>query len=391
MRPEEFSPTSSGELISIGKSTWAFVPAPLPPALTWDANLVQALSSATLALGELAGLGRNLPNPYVFTQPFLNREAVLSSRIEGTQASLTDLYALEAQAPLFPLPERTSDAKEVRNYVRALEHGLRRLNELPISLRLLREMHAVLMEGVRGESRAPGEFRRVQNWIGPPGAALENATYVPPPPGDALMHGLDAFERFIHSDIVLPPLVKTALVHYQFEALHPFLDGNGRIGRLLIILMLIEANIIPQPLLYLSAYFERYRADYYRLLLEVSQQGAWRDWLLFFLRGVEVEAQDAALRAKRILDLREGYRERYQREAASANLLAALDQLFVRPITTISQLSTVLNMSFRGAAKIVERLEQDGLLEEATGRKRDRVYIARHILELLEQPILEPR
>ena len=390
MKPEAFLPQTRVYLVTIGKDSYAFVPPPLPPDLTWNNDLIQTLASATHALGELAGLGRTLPNPYLFTRPFLNREAVLSSRIEGTQASLTDLYALEAQAPLFALPEKRHDTQEVKNYVRALEHGLARLDELPISLRLLREMHHVLMEGVRGQDRARGEFRRVQNWIGPAGATLQTATHVPPPPGEALQKGLDAFERFIHADQGLPPLVAIALIHYQFEALHPFLDGNGRIGRLLITLLLMDTKLLSEPLLYLSAYFERHRADYYQHLLAVSQQAAWEDWLRFFLRGVESEAKDAAHRARSLLDQRESYRQRYQQEGASPNLLSAIDQLFAQPVVTVNQLAKNVGLSYRGSANLIERLERDGLLEEVTGQKRNRVYVAKEILVTLDEPLERP-
>src|ERR687898_1451233 len=318
MQRKEFSSEAPGRLVTLGEGRWAFVPAALPPKLAYGPPLVAALSEADRALGELAGLGRTLRNPYLLTRPFLRREAVLSSRIEGTQASLVDLYAFEVESPLFDEPERRDDVHEVQNYVRALEHGLERLEELPISVRLLREMHAVLMEGVRGAQRDPGEFRRVQNWIGPPGAEISEASYVPPPPGE-IPATLGALERYVHEDTGLPPLVDIALVHYQFEAIHPFLDGNGRIGRLLITLMLIERDLLPEPLLYLSAYFERHRGAYYDHLLAVSQKGEWEEWLLFFLRGVSVEARDASLRAGKLFDLRETYRQRLKREGARAN------------------------------------------------------------------------
>lgn len=383
MRREDFSSEAPGRLVSVGDRRWAFVPDPLPPKLDYGPRLVAALSEADRALGELAGLGRTLPNPYLLTRPFLRREAVLSSRIEGTRASLVDLYAFEVEPPLFGEPERRDDVQEVQNYVRALEHGIERLKELPISQRLLREMHAVLMEGVRGAQRDPGEFRRIQNWIGPPGADIEDATYVPPPPAE-IPTALSALERYIHRDTPLPPLVDIALVHYQFEAIHPFLDGNGRIGRLLITLMLIERDLLPEPLLYLSAYFERHRGAYYDHLLAVSQKGTWEDWLLFFLRGVTTEARDASRRAGKLFDLRESYRERFQREGARSNLLTAVNHLFATPVTGIRELSEVLGVSFEAARRLVGSLEEQGLLEEITGRRRNRVYAAREVVEVLQ-------
>ena len=386
MRKEDFSSGSPGRLVSAGSGGWAFVPEPLPPKLTYGPQLVQALSEADRALGELAGLGRTLPNPYLLTRPFLRREAVLSSRIEGTQASLVDLYAFEVELPLFGEPERRDDVQEVQNYVRALEHGMERLEDLPISQRLLREMHSVLMEGVRGAQRDPGEFRRIQNWIGPPGAEVGEATFVPPPPME-ISGALGALERYIHEQTGRPPLVDIALVHYQFETIHPFLDGNGRIGRLLITLLLIERDLLPEPLLYLSAYFERHRGAYYDHLLAVSQKGSWEDWLLFFLRGVATESRDAARRAGRLFELRESYRERLQREGARANMLAAVDHLFARPVTDIRDLAQVLGVTFEAARRLVNSLEEEGVLEEITGRRRNRVYAAPEVMRLLQGPL----
>ena len=389
MRKEDFSSGSPGRLVSAGSGGWAFVPDPLPPKLDYGSRLVAALSEADRALGELAGLGRTLPNPYLLTRPFLRREAVLSSRIEGTRASLTDLYAFEAEPPLFGEAERRDDVQEVQNYVRALEHGIERLRDLPISQRLLREMHAVLMQGVGeagGQQRDPGEFRRVQNWIGPPGATIEQATHVPPPPAE-IPGAISALERYIHRDTGLPPLVDVALVHYQFEAIHPFLDGNGRIGRLLITLTLIERDLLPGPLLYLSAYFERHRGAYYDHLLAVSQEGAWQDWLHFFLGGVSTEARDASRRAGKLFDLRESHRERFRREGARANLLAAVDHLFARPVTDISETARALGVTFEAARRLVNSLEAQGVLEEMTGRRRNRVYRAPEVMRVLQAPL----
>jgi Fic family protein len=386
MRREDFSSEAPGRLVSVGEGRWAFVPAPLPPKLSYGPPLVAALSEADRAIGELAGLSRTLPNPYLLARPFLRREAVLSSRIEGTRASLVDLYSFEVEPPLFGETERRDDVQEVRNYVRALEHGMARLEELPISQRLLREMHAVLMEGVRGQQRDPGEFRRILNWIGPPGAPLERARYVPPPPAE-IPTALSSLERYIHGDTGLPPLLDIALVHYQFEAIHPFLDGNGRIGRLLITLMLIERDLLSEPLLYLSAFFERHRGAYYNHLLAVSQNGEWEAWLLFFLRGVSVEARDASLRAGNLFELRETYRERFQREGVRPSLLAAVNHLFANPVTSIHELAEVLGVTFEAARRLVGALEERGVLDEITGRRRNRVYAAREIVEVLQGPL----
>lgn len=387
MLQQDFTQASSGKLIKVDSEGFAFVPAALPPELNWDAKLVIAVAEAERALGGLNGIGRRLPNPYLFTRPFVTREAVLSSRIEGTQASISDLYALEAQTPLFEVEERREDAREVQNYIRALEHGLS--SELPISSRLLRDMHRVLMEGVRGRNRAPGEFRRVQNWIGPAGATRRDATYVPPPPGDILEKAMSDLERFIHQDNELPALIEIALVHYQFEALHPFLDGNGRIGRLLITLLFFQRGLLSEPLLYLSAYFERHRSTYYDHLLMISQCGTWEAWLIFFLRGVAQEANDAAVRAQKLFDQHEAWRKRYQQEGASANLLTTLDRLIAVPITTARRTEEALGVTNRSAQKIIDRLEQDGILSEMTGRTRNRVYMARRILDIADAPLDE--
>src|SRR5215510_2962005 len=348
MDPEAFRNSPAGRLVHAPGGYWAFVPNPLPPAMQWTASLVAVLSYADRALGELAGLGRSLPNPHLLIRPFIRREAVLSSRIEGTQASLSDLYAYEAvQQPLF---EPTSDVREVYNYVRALEYGLERLRTLPLSLCLIREMHALLMERVRGEHQTPGEFRRSQNWIGPPGCLLNDATFVPlstPEMHDAL----DAFEKFLHTPSLLPPLVRLSLIHYQFEAIHPFLDGNGRIGRLLITLLLCAWDLLPEPLLYLSAYFEANRQVYYDLLLSVSQNGAWEAWLSFFLRGVALQARDAVARARRMQDLREQYRVKFQTARAAVRLLQVVDLLFAQPVLTIRQVQTALGVDFPEAQR----------------------------------------
>jgi len=386
MDPESFRLSPAGRLVRAPSGYWAFVPNPLPPEIPWTVDLIALLSEADRELGELAGLGRLLPNPHLLIRPFVRREAVLSSRIEGTQASLSDLYAYEAgQLALF---EATSDVREVYNYVRALEYGLERLQDLPLSLRLIREMHALLLEGVRGEHLTPGEFRRSQNWIGPAGCTLEEAPFVPPPVAE-MQEALDAFEKFLHQPLSLPPLVRLGLIHYQFEAIHPFLDGNGRMGRLLITLLLCAWELLPQPLLYLSAYFEAHRQDYYELLLAVSQKGAWKEWLTFFLRGVKEQARDAVSRARRLQILREKYRERLQTARAAARLLQVVDFLFAQPVFTVKRVGDTLGVDFSAAQRYVSHLEEEGLVEEITGQARNRIYRASELLKAIEGPISE--
>src|SRR3989449_8820686 len=285
----------NGRRVRCAGGYWAYVPAPLPPPIAWDGGLTATLSSADRAIGRLAGEGRRLPNPHVLIRPFVRREAVLSSRIEGTRATLGELLAAEAGAAVDRSP---ADLREVANYVVALEHGLKRLKTLPLSLRLTRELHTKLMTGVRGGHATPGEFRKTQNWIGPPGCTLENAIYVPPPP-EVLVECLGAWEKFLH-DHSLPVLVQAALMHIQFEAIHPFLDGNGRVGRLLITLFLVERDVLPTPLLYLSAFFEATRGDYYDRLQSVHAKSEWEGWLEYFLNGVARQSEDALNRAARI-------------------------------------------------------------------------------------------
>lgn len=360
---------------------WAFVPHPLPPVVAWTAELVATLSQADRSLGELSGLGWQLPNPHLLMTPFLRREAVLSSQIEGTQASLTDLYIFEAQQ--LPLFGRPADVREVYNYVQALEYGVERLNTLPLSLRLIGELHERLMTDVRGDDQTPGEFRRSQNWIGAPGCTLNDAAYVPPPP-DEMLGALGLLEKFLHAETPLPPLVRLGMIHYQFEAIHPFGDGNGRVGRLLITLLLCAWKLLPQPLLSLSAYFEAHRQEYYDHLLAVSQHGAWDEWLRFFLRGVTEQSQDAVSRAGRLQALREDYRVRLQATPASARVLQVVDLLFTRPLVSIAQVAQALGVSFAQATRYIETLLRAGLLREITGKERGRIYRADAILDVIE-------
>ena len=385
MNPNAFQPTAPGRVLRATTGYHYFVPNPLPPELNLTPKLISFLSEADRALGQLSGLGRSLVNPHLLMFPFARREAVLSSRIEGTQASLSDLYAYEAvQLALFESP---SDVREVFNYVQALEYGLERLQTLPVSLRLIREIHAKLMAGVRGEYQTPGEFRRSPNWIGAPGSSLTNATYVPPAP-DEMLAALDTLEKYLHAEPDWPPLIRLGLIHYQFEAIHPFLDGNGRIGRLLITLLLVSWGLLPRPLLYLSAYIETNRQTYYDLLLAVSQRGDWLAWLRFFLQGVASQSLDAVVRAERLQTLRETYRHQLQQQRASAKLLQAIDLLFERPVVTVQHLETELKVSFATAGKYVSRLQAQGILREITGQARNRVFLAEAILRVIEDPIL---
>ena len=380
MQPSDFADNKSGKVIKTPQGYWAFVPNPLPPKLEINWELAGKISEADRALSELAGVARTLPNPHLLIGPFIRREAVLSSRIEGTQAGLSDLFFFEASQSASP---QTPDVHEVANYVNALEHGFVRLKELPISLRLIREMHERLMKGVRGETMTPGDFRRSQNWIGPPGCVLMDATFVPPPV-DEMTAALGELEKYLHTPSSLPPLVRSALVHYQFEAIHPFLDGNGRIGRLLLTLLLCTERLLPQPLLYLSAFFERNRQSYYQLLLSVSQAGTWTEWIIYFLRGVAEQSHDAVKRANRLMDLREAYRTKLQSARASALLLQLVDELFSIPAVTIPGVTKRLNVTSRSAQLNVDKLIEARILREVTGRQRNRVFVAPEIVSIAE-------
>jgi Fic family protein len=358
----------------------AFIPDPLPPKISWGPELVRALSDADRTIGQLAGEGGRLPNPHLLIRPFMRREAVLSSRIEGTQATLGEVLAAEAGAIVERSPD---DLREVANYVVALEYGIKRLKSLPLSLRLICELHKHLMAGVRGDHATPGKFRRSQNWIGRPGCTLANASYVPPPPSE-LMACLGTFEKFLH-DRSLPPLVQIALLHYQFESIHPFLDGNGRVGRLLITLFLVERAILPAPLLYLSAFFEATRRDYYDFLTHVTLRGEWESWLAYFLNGIARQSEDAVGRAERINRKLAAWRK----EAAGASSktpLRLIDMLAANPYLTINQGVKRLGVAFTTVQRAVEKLVKLSIVEEVSRAKRDRVYCAKSILSILEEP-----
>jgi len=371
--------TIPGKSVSQGSYS-AFVPAPLPPELDWTPRLIGALSDADRLVGRLAGEGGRLPNPHILIRPFVRREAVLSSKIEGTQATLGELLAAEVGATVDRSPD---DLREVSNYVVALEHGISRLKKLPLCVRLTRELHEKLMTGVRGQQSAPGHFRKTQNWIGKPGSTIATASYIPPPPGE-IEPCLAAWEKFLNESR-LPPLVTIALAHYQFEAIHPFLDGNGRVGRLLITLFLIERKILPTPLLYLSAFFEASRRDYYDGLRGVSERGAWNDWLEYFLLGVARMSEDALNRATRINQLLAQWQKKVSGESSS-NPLRVVELLGANPFITTKGAADKLGIAFTTAQRAIERLERANIVKQVGDAKRDRVYCAAALLHILEEP-----
>lgn len=380
MNKNDFHVAETGKVITTPKGYLAFIPAPLPPTIKYTHDVVLSLSRADAALSELSGLGKYLPNPHLLTNAYIRREAVLSSRIEGTRASLSDMWLEE-----FDPKEKESkdpDLHEVNNYVVAMEFGIQRLVELPLSLRLIREIHEKLMKGVRGDHATPGEFRRSQNWIGPAGSTLSNATYVPPPP-EEMKACLANWEGFLQNRNQFPELIQCALLHEQFEAIHPFLDGNGRVGRLLITLFLIERGRLTQPLLYLSAYFESHRQEYYTYLQKVKTDGDWNNWILFFLNGVTETAQQAARQANQITALRERYLKEF-RETPKA--VALIDPLFQNPYMTIARATQLLNITHPTARQVIKALEDTGVLQEVTGREWGRIYKANEISNAIEFP-----
>ena len=352
----------------------AFIPASLPPnpPVRIAGDLQRLLSEADRALGRLDGSVQTLPNPDLFVYMYVRKEAVLSSQIEGTQSSLQDLLAAEAHV----LGEgRPRDVDEVVNYVSAMKHGLTRLADLPVSVRLIREIHAELLKGVRGSRLTPGELRRSQNWIGPGGCSLAEATFVPPPPA-VVPDALGALETFLHQQDDLPLLVKIGLAHAQFETIHPFLDGNGRVGRLLITFLLCERGALRKPVLYLSHYFKRHRQEYYERLQAVRDTGDFEAWLAFFLRGVADVSVEAADTARRILELREQHRRGITEHLgrAAGNGHRVLEQLYEQPIMSVKDVRALIGTTFAGANQIVQRLVDLKILAEITGQARHRRF-----------------
>lgn len=363
----------AGRFVRQAEGYDAFIPAPLPPdpPVAMDRDLTRLLSEADRALGRLDGVATILPNPELFVAMYVRQEAVLSSQIEGTQSSLVDVLQFEIDSAGRELPK---DVEEVVNYVSAINYGLQRLADLPLSLRLIREIHERLLVDVRGAERTPGEFRRTQNWIGPRNSTVTNATFVPPPVQE-MISALDQFEKFLH-DTDLPVLIHCGLAHAQFETIHPFHDGNGRIGRLLITLLLCERQVLHRPLLYLSLFLHAHRSEYYDRLMAIRRQGDWEGWLKFFLRGIEQVSQSASATARSIMSLREADRQRISERLAgrASPGIQLLDYLFEQPLVSVPVVQERLECSFATANKLVEQLEDIGILRETTGQQRNRRY-----------------
>jgi Fic family protein len=368
---------------TVGKeAVTAFVPQPLPPVppLVIDNALRETLDQALLALGRLDGVTTLLPDTRLFLYMYVRKEAVLSSQIEGTQSSLSDLLLFELkEAPGVPL----NDVIEVSNYVAALEHGLSRCEGgFPLSNRLIREIHGVLLREGRGSDKTPGEFRRSQNWIG--GTRPGNALFVPPPP-ELIADLMSAFELFLHDKVdQTPVLIKTALAHAQFETIHPFLDGNGRVGRLLVPLLLCLRGVLPEPLLYLSLYFKTHRSQYYSLLNNVRIEGDWEKWVMFFAQGVREMAESAVRTVRRLTEVAQRDRERIQRIGRiSGSSLQVHQSLQRRPLSTLASLASETHLSMPTVTKAVQALEGEGLVREVTGRRRGRVFSYEEYLNII--------
>jgi Fic family protein len=367
-----------------GEPVRAFVPAPLPPnpALVLDGPLQQLLEAATLAVGRLDAVSTLLPDATLFLYAYVRKEAVLSSQIEGTQSSLSDLLLFELEeAPGVPL----DDVIEVSNYVAALERGLRRLrSDFPLSNRLIREIHGVLLSRGRGSTKAPGEFRRSQNWIG--GSRPGNAFFVPPP-HTLVPNCMTELERFLHAtDDGLPVLIRAALAHLQFETIHPFLDGNGRVGRLLITLLLCHAGVLREPLLYLSLYLKQHRSEYYDMLNDVRRTGDWESWLVFFLEGVRATADGAVATSRRLTATLASDRTAIARHAGrrTGSALRVHDALKAHPILSLSEVRARTELSFPTVSSAMQLLTEQGIVRELTGRRRNRLYVYDRYLAILD-------
>lgn len=373
----------SGCYVSQPTGYKAFIPSSLPPepAVKIEGVLLQLLSDANIALGRLDTLSSLLPNVDHIIAMYVRKEALLSSQIEGTQASLEDIFEYESDIPL----ENIQDVQEVVNYIKALNHGLQRIEEFPMSIRLIKEIHHILLSDTRGKDKTPGEFKRSQNWIGPGGCSLKNATFVPPTPAETL-DAMGRLELFIHEVNQLPVLIICALIHYQFETIHPFLDGNGRLGRLLITFYLCWKGVMQKPLLYLSYYFKLYRQEYYDRLNVVREQGDYEQWITFFLKGIIWTSQSALETIKNVFSIAERHKNLlFQNKVSSPFAVALLDYLSVKPHISIQEVASHFQVSYQTAQSLIKQFVEIGILKEITGKKRDRRYSYWEYLDCLSE------
>lgn len=389
MNPKLFANSPSGKLVQVSINLvpfQAFLPNPLPPEITPSWQLTQLISEADRAISELSGLSRSIPDPNILIEPFMRREAVLSSRIEGTHTGIEELYSYESghNLPGYSTSDNAQkENKEVLNYVDALKAGIDWIKQKPIDLDLFKEMNRLLLDGVRGDDDSAGKFRDVQNFIGR-SSHPEDANFIPPPVED-LSPLLRQLEQYINQDRNYPPIVKIALIHYQFETIHPFVDGNGRVGRLLITLLLSSYKLLPIPLLYLSAYFEDDKQEYYRQLLSVSQKGTWEAWLEYFLKAVIYQSKDAVKRSDGLIDLREGWRTKLNEQNTSSNYYTIIDRLFTTPYISVSDVEKRLGVTNKAARQMVKKLVDLDILVLSKDVKYGKVYEAKGIIEIIQK------
>lgn len=360
-----------------GGSYYSFEPARLPFDIEYSQELITSLQESTLALGELSGVGTHLDNPHLMIMPYIRKEAVLSSKIEGTRSTLSDVLRIEREGK----KERKGDIKEVENYVEAMEEGIERIKTEKISVKMIKELHQTLMKDVRGGEKDPGQFKTQPNWIG--GADIINARFVPASPKKVpeLMENLI---DYLNNYDKVAPLIKAGVAHYQFESIHPFRDGNGRLGRLMIILYLIQEDILSQPLLYLSAYFEKTREEYNQRLFEVSKEGRLKEWLNYFLAGIGKQSKDAAKRVKKLDEYKKKCRKKLQENSRSTNVLKVLEELFSNPYITVPQAAEIVDSYYSTGKNQIDILKKNDILEEVDNRERNKMYVAPKILEILE-------
>lgn len=384
MKPADFAASPSGRVVQTIAGYPAFLPNALPPELDYNC-FGKALADAAQRLGELAGVGRTLANPYLLQRPFMRREAVSSSAIEGTVTTLTDLFSYEAGVTR---DSHGEDTREVHNYVIALEEAFAGLSQLPISGRLLKQAHATLLRGLsfeRGAKNRPGEYRKTDPaWTG--SRLIEEARFVFAPP-EAVEECMASLEKFVAYEDTLPPLIKAALIHYQFEVIHPFHDGNGRVGRLLIPAYLCEAGVLPQPILFISPYLERNRDEYIRRLFEVSRSGAWEKWVEFFLKGITEQADDFVIRSKKMLDLQSRYKEELTRARVSALLMRLVDMLFEQPLISVPKSAQALGVTYNSAKKNIDKLVGAGIIKLVHLDKAPKLFLAADVFDLIYQPL----
>lgn len=363
-----------------GEQYNVFIPDPLPPKVDFDEELVLILSKAEEKLGKLSGVGLTLPSPNLLIIPYLRKEAIMSTRIEGTRISLQEVLLSESKEG----EEKTPDAREVINYINTVNFALKQIEKNQIDLSLIKNMHEILMEGVRGDERLPGKFREVQNWIGSELSKVSDAVFVPPNP-ESVPELMDELIDYLNTEHNVPVLVRCALMHYQFETIHPFCDGNGRIGRSLISVYLCKKKKIIKPLLYISEFFEKYRLNYNELLLKTGQTGKFEDWIKFFLKAIEVQSEDALLRAHKLLLLRESYRKQIQNETQTSEILNIIDYLFSNPFVTVAKAGKVSAVTYPTAKRYIDKLIKYGILKETKHLQRERTYVAHEIYEIIKE------